>query len=81
MHVVVTELSGNRAVMAAVDGPKTAVSVIVVSRLGIVVIPSYPTVLVPTTVVAAGLAPSTETGSVTGKNPEIVISWLAVNVE
>jgi hypothetical protein len=55
--------------------------VIVVRRLGIVVTPSNPTVLVPTTVVAVGFAAATETGSSTGKKPEIVMFWLAVNAE
>ena len=65
----------------AVDGPNKMVSVMVVSLLGIVVTPSCPTVLVPTRVVAVGFAVATETGSNTGKKPEIVMFWLTVNVE
>lgn len=61
------------------DSPNTMVSVMVVSRAGIVVTPSNPMVLVPTTVVAVGFTEAIETGSITWKNPEIVMFWLAVN--
>jgi hypothetical protein len=57
------------------------VSVTVVSKFGIVVTPSYPMVLVPTTVVAVESAATTDTGSSTGKKPEIVIFWLTASAE
>jgi hypothetical protein len=81
-HASVLDSPGSSSVWAAVDGPTTKVSVIVPTWVPIVDTPSNVIVriLVPATVVAVGLAATTETGSFAAKKPAVMVMfWLTVN--